>query len=278
VGSGAPSEETKPADGAVQRAWYARALRRLATVPGAVGGALFAALIAWVVPTYAPKLFSHVHQGPPIEATLLSNPALIDSFGDDGQAALIPAGRKLVGTPGQGCTNFHDWQHGLGGIDIQTTRFRLILRGNREGGVLVQAMRARVLSRGAPARGTPVACPPAGAAAVRAVEIDLDSRNPLGHYVTLAGNRPLSFSLKQNEREVFDVTAFTKRCFCRWRLDVVAIVGDHEETMTIGDGARPFQTTAPRGSQVYDWDYENRWHGPDANSPLKTGELRPLWQ
>lgn len=170
----------------------------------------------------------------------------------------------------------------LGGADVGTTRLRLVLRGNSSEEVLVERMRARVLERGEPAGGIPVRCPSAGAKNVRTVAIDLDSQDALGHYETLAGERPLAFSLAEGETEIFDFRVSTRRCHCVWVLDIGIVVGDEPQTLTIPEGGS-FETTAlpRRGAPMYAWDYASRWTvraGDGQIETVDTASLRPLWR
>jgi hypothetical protein len=220
----------------------------------------------------------------PVRVTLFTNPAEIETFSDDGLAALVPPETRLTGTPGPGCRGFQPWVESLGGADVGMTRLRLVLRGNSSEEVLVERMRARVLERRDPAGGIPLKCPSAGAKDVRTVSIDLDSRDALGHYETLAGKKPLAFSLAKGETEIFDLRVSTQRCHCVWVLDIGILVGDEPRTLTIPDAGEPFETTAVpgRGAPMYSWDYSSRWTVQISDAgPIETVEtasLRPLWR
>jgi hypothetical protein len=218
---------------------------------------------------------------PSLRVELYTNPAAIDTFADAGQEAVIPLGRKVVGTPGS-CLHFHAWSHKLGGVDLGATRIRLAVTGLSEGGVEIEQMRAHVLKpTKKPLGGTPLLCPSGGEAAVRAIRIDLDSPNPLAYYVTHSRRRPFAFTFKKGETEDLDVVATTKKCYCRWYLELRERVAGKSHPRTIKEDGQPFETSAARDTSSYAWDFKNSWNlvsGFGVSPPVPTSRLHPIWR
>jgi len=229
-----------------------------------------------------PRIIRHFERHPPLRVEVYSNPATIDTFADAGQEEVIPLGQKIAGSPGDFCSHFHAWAHELGGVDLGATRIRLGITGLAQDGVEIEQLRARVLQpKDLPLGGTPLLCPSGGEAAVRAITIDLDSPNPLGHYVGRTGQRPLAFTFKKGESEDLDVVATTKRCYCRWVLELQVRVAGKSHPMTIKDHGKAFETSARRGDATYAWDFKSRWNlvgDAGISPPVPTSKFRPLWR
>jgi hypothetical protein len=71
--------------------------------------------------------------------------------------------------------------------------------------------------------------------------------------------RNISFTIAPDETEVFDITAHTESCFCRWVLELVTTQDGEEEIVTVDDQGRPFETTA--------WGGAPRWEETPAHFP-----------
>jgi hypothetical protein len=204
----------------------------------------------------------------PLSFAIEDNPARISTFRDFGEDFIIPKGTTIIGGPGQGCERFHPWGVRLGGVPAQFTYLRLVIQGRESQAVLVAGMRARVVERRAPLAGTHLVCPSAGEAQIRSIEIDLDEASPEGQYKTPSGTRPFGFTIAKNETEVFDIQAFTKKCYCKWFLELDLIVNGSPRVQTIGNSGMPFETTAVAARQWYEWDYANTWNLTDSSGSI----------
>ena len=204
----------------------------------------------------------------PLSFTIEDNPARISTFNDFGEDLIIPKGNSIIGGPGQGCERFHPWGIGLEGVPARFTMLRLVVQGRESQAILIAGMRARVIERQPPLEGTHVVCPSAGEAQIRSIDIDLDKASPEGEYKTPSGTKPFGFTIKKNETEIFDIQAFTKRCYCKWFLELDLIVDGSPLVQTIGNGGRPFETTAVASSHWYEWDYMNTWYLTDNSHTL----------
>jgi hypothetical protein len=92
------------------------------------------------------------------------------------------------------------------------------------------------------------------------VQIDLDTAGT-GRYITSAPNSPFGFTVSKSDLEVFQITASTSRCDCRWVLQVEAIVAGQTQRFVVTDHGKPFETTAYNKASVrYEWNYSNGWY------------------
>jgi hypothetical protein len=217
-----------------------------------------------------------------IWASVEANPAKIVSFSDFGQALVVPRGSEIIGGPsGNGCLQFHPWVAKRGGVPAEDTYLRLVLQGKHSAAVLVSSLRARIVQRRAPLAGTPLVCPSAGAAEVRFVQLDLDKRPAVGVYAELTENmsvvrrKPVAFTLKENETEVFDIWASTKHCYCKWIMELDLVVNGRQVVKTVTNNGEPFQTTAWSGDRAYEWDYVSSWLLDGVPQPRNV-PLKPL--
>jgi hypothetical protein len=151
-------------------------------------------------------------------------------------------------------------------------------------------LRARVVARGPPVQGTGFQCPTAGDQEIRAVQINLDEPNPIGRVSKQGRQRPVSFTVSGDETEVFDITAVTRRCHCRWVVEMVTVQDGEERLVTVRDGDEPFATTPlpgdsvhpfGRGRPYYSWDWSTRrWiaypNGFDGESKTFAPSRAPL--
>ena len=257
--------------------------KKLKTVPGAALGAIGVAVVGLVVTYFGPRLLDRLTAEDRPKISVRANPASIDTFSDQAQFLIVPYGRRAVGGPkGPGCSGFRSWGASVGGIPAGATNFRLIVQG---GGaeVLISGMRAKVMSRKRPVPGTGFRCPGAGEAEIRAIRIDLDDPTPAGRVIRGGKKGPVSFTVAKDETEVFDISATTKTCYCRWLLELDTTQDGQAKVISVSDHGKPFETTVLPGNTgfdfgpgrlFYDWNWEEgEWwvdRGPGGIYPPKT--------
>ncbi len=214
----------------------------LKTVPGIAGAAIVTALVGALIAYFVPKWLDDAtgHNG--IKVSVETNPAEIDTFNDLGQAVIVPNGETIDGSPGAGCGGFADWSKRVGAVRAGRTDIRLIVQGVGDQ-IAITGFRADVTERREPLSGTGVRCPSAGAGPVRSVVIDLDEPDPTGE-VKGSEDGSLYFKVGPNETEVFDVTAWTTECYCKWRLELVTTQDGEQKVVTVTDDGADFETTA----------------------------------
>jgi len=54
----------------------------------------------------------------------------------------------------------------------------------------------------------------------------------------------VAFTVGPNETEVFDITAWTTHCYCKWLLELVTTQDGNQKVVTVTDGGDEFETTA----------------------------------
>jgi len=244
-------------------------LKKLKTLPGAVAAAVATAVIGAGVAYIAPKILDSITGENSIKIDVQTNPAKIDTFSDLSQAFIVPTGNKATGSPGPGCTGFTPWAVATGGIRAGRTDLRLVAQGGDDP-IFIGGIRARVLERDPPLKGTGYQCPSAGAVTIRDVVIDLDDPSPTGEVVAGNKTKSVSFTVGAGEQEVFDITAWTQHCDCKWVLDLETTQNGSQNTVTVTNDGAPFETTVwgpdpaaeflpePPGP-YYSWNYEDAW-------------------
>jgi hypothetical protein len=212
--------------------------------------------------------------GDPVEVTVIRDPADVPAFGPPIDLVL-PASASTDGSPGDGCSGFHEWATARGGVDADQTRLQVIVRGADEGEVVVNGMRVEVLERGEPLRGINVQCPTAGTLQERRVSIDLDDASPGALYRDTAG-RSFGFTVEEGEVESFLVTATTDRHLVRWRLSLDLVAGGARTEVPVLPEGQAFSTSATRGGAVWAWGYEvgGGWTA-EGYDPVPTGGQLP---
>lgn len=263
----------------------------LKTLPGALLAALGTALIGALVAYFAPGALDRLTGEDRLQVRLETNPATIDTFSELSQHALVPRGQRVSGDPGPGCGGFYSWISPFGGVPAGETNFRVIAQGGGDQ-TLISGIRARVIERNSPLSGTGFLCPSQAGLKVRAVALDLDEPTPTGQVVKYGTGevvekgkgRPVAFTVSEDETEVFDISATTEECYCRWILELVTTQDGNQEIISVpGDGS-PFETTAWPASQerpFYVWDpFQSGWSTSGASGgteyPADATELPEL--
>jgi hypothetical protein len=258
-----------------------RIKKTLKTVPGKLAAAILTAVVGAAVAYFAPGILDSLTGKDEPQISVQTDPAKIDTFDDLAQMVIVPYSKHAGGNPGSGCDGFASWAEGVGGVDASRTDFRVVVQGGSET-IYIGGIRARLLERSQALSGVGFRCPSAGAAEVRSVVIDLDQRgsNPAGVWVVGGSEKNISFTVAPGETEVFDVTAHTETCFCKWALELETTQGGEEKVITVEDHGHPFETTAWGGAPAweappplqlppfYDWNWsEEKWNAVRDGEP-----------
>jgi hypothetical protein len=227
-------------------------LRRLAKWAGGIAGtALISTLVANLVTRgteskpHDPKI--------PIAIRVIDNPKVIDIWSDDLLDMSVPtaAANDIPGDVAKNCdARLRDWAVGVGGADVEQTRFRVELQGLSDKAVLVSAASAHILSVAPAGARSTLECPSAGTANAVALSIDLDSRSPLARYEVQGNRRPFGFTVAKGETNIFEIEASTKRSeLVSWRLRLDLNVDGKSQSIDILDRGKPFVTTTLQGQK-----------------------------
>jgi hypothetical protein len=169
---------------------------------------------------------------------------------------------QVPAPPGGRCRDRKQWAESIGAVDADFTRVHITLEGRTSGAVVIDGIRAEVIVRRPPLRGTWLVCPVGGAqASPRRVAVNLDRSPPTVQFLQSGDEpaaTPLLFTLTQGQVETFYVQARTTKCDCSWKVIFELIERGRRRQMVIDDHGRPFRTTATAGSAPYLWE-AGRW-------------------
>ncbi len=166
---------------------------------------------------------------------------------------------------GQAATSpgkFNEWVRGQGGIDVDTSFIRLIVTGNRQAGIKITGMQAKVEKREPPLRGALFYAPPEGERENAQVGFDLDEAIPVARLVEPNKNlgdrgylgdeyfRNKSVDLALGEDQVFSVVAMTTGYYYAWYIEMEVKAGGRTEYIRVDlrrdekDPPFPFQISS----------------------------------
>jgi hypothetical protein len=222
-----------------------------------------------------------------ISASVEVNPektTMFSSANDRGHGLIVPREARIIGgPPGDGCAQFYPWVAERGGVSAEDTYLRLVLQGKGSNAVFLSSMRARIVERRAPLNGIPLWCGIGGAGVnIRFIYLDLDKSPPVGVHGEFSDTRgmlrrkPFGFTLRKNETEVFEIWAVTKKCYCRWVIELDLVVNGTRAVKTVTNNGRPFQTTAWSCCRTYVWT-GGAWYVDAGGEPQPRNKpLKPL--
>ncbi|MFC8359818.1 helix-turn-helix domain-containing protein [Streptomyces griseorubiginosus] len=157
------------------------------------------------------------------------------------------------------------WAATQGAIHGRQTMVRISVQGRSSTAVVLEDLRVRVASRGAPVEGTSYAMEQGcgGALTPREFSVDLDKDRPIarsrpgndGGNVIPAVRMP--YRVSSTDPEILLVTAETVTCDCTWYLELDWSSQGRTGTVRIDDHGKPFRTTSIKGLPRY-------WYGTDA--------------
>ncbi|MEU5042456.1 helix-turn-helix domain-containing protein [Streptomyces griseorubiginosus] len=157
------------------------------------------------------------------------------------------------------------WAATQGAIHGRQTMVRISVQGRSSTAVVLEDLRVRVASRGAPVQGNTYAMEQGcgGALTPREFSVDLDKDRPIarskpgndGENVIPAVKMP--YRVSSTDPEILLVTAETVTCDCNWYLELDWSSQGRTGTVRIDDHGKPFRTTSIKGLPRY-------WYGTDA--------------
>ncbi len=243
-------------------------------------GGVVTATIGAAVSIYVPKVLDPPPEERPIAINVVSNPATVPAWGNEVFSFVMPAEAHPTTPPPINCPSVVDWAHANGGVDQEATRVRLVVQGASDKGVLIEGMRARIISRSAtPAPGgISMTCGGSqGVVTPRQVVMDLDTKESSAEYATkVDGRLPLfGFTLQRGETEVFELTATTKGTV-EWVIEFALVVGGEPQQVEVTNHGRTFRTTgfsSPRGYRIE----AGTFHWVECTGTPPTCGTEPVW-
>ncbi|MEE6259290.1 hypothetical protein [Plantactinospora sonchi] len=234
-------------------------MRWLRTLPGIVFSIILAALVTWATTAALTRIDQKVEVARPVIVSVVTNPALVGAYAEDGISVVFPPGRAPIGKPGRGCRDFHDWALTNGSYDAGESKLQVVVQGNARYDVYLANLRAVVVGKAAPMSGIQAQCPYGSPVSPRRLAIDLDRPNPVAEYQSEEGG-PFAFSIKQGETETFLVRASTETASYEWVMDLDVVVNGESTTVRIDDQGKPFRTSVVEEvSEKWLWDWESEW-------------------
>lgn len=131
------------------------------------------------------------------------------------------------------------------------------MEGRTHKDVAVVGMRAKVLSRGEPLRGTHISCPSAGDVSAIGIAFDLEEREPVARILQDDGSAgdpyfgSSAVTFTKGEVVPFQIVGVTGRSHVEWIIEADLLIDDERETVRIDDQGEPFRTTAGRPLEGY---------------------------
>ncbi|MGM1064097.1 hypothetical protein [Saccharothrix sp. Mg75] len=165
---------------------------------------------------------------------------------------------REIGKPPDGldsCDGRHKWARGKGGVDVNATVGRISVYAAPGRSVELKAVQPKPTAESRdPAPGAIATCPGRGGGP-RVLGINLDTKKTgWGSDFDEASEETfVSLPVPAGETLVFDFAAFTQSRHWSYRIDLVLSVDGEEEVVSVDDGGKPFQTTAPTGGRSYQW-------------------------
>ncbi|NEA98006.1 helix-turn-helix transcriptional regulator [Streptomyces sp. SID13726] len=157
-----------------------------------------------------------------------------------------------------------NWAGPLGAIHGRETMVQISVQGKNSTAVVLEDLRVRVVSRGAPAKGNAYAMEQGcgGALTPRYFSVNLDKDRPIAH--PESGNDgenvlpavKMPYRVSSEDPEILLVTAQTQTCDCSWYLELDWSSQGRTGTVRVDDGGKPFRTTSIKGLPRY-------WYGTD---------------
>jgi hypothetical protein len=163
---------------------------------------------------------------------------------------------------------FNDWMHRRGAVDVNASFMKLIVTGQREAGVVITNMRAKIDECTSPLTQTLLYGPPEGERENVQIAFNLDEDISIAREVNSKKNfgdpdylgqsyfKDHTIPLSLGEDQVFSIVATTSSRYCKWYIDMEIFVAGHNEHVRIGYRAdrsndqKPLQVTALTNFQV----------------------------
>ncbi|MER5949391.1 helix-turn-helix transcriptional regulator [Streptomyces sp. NPDC001904] len=168
------------------------------------------------------------------------------------QHFLVDSEPAQVGPPA-GEQDATRWAAAYGAVSSGEQEVALTVQGSGAQTVVLEALRVRVVSKGAPLAWNDysmgVGC--GGGVDTKSFDVDLDNGSPA---VTVkGGQRDFPYKVSESDPEVFYVVAHTKAHDVRWELTLEYSSGGRHGTVRVDSGGTPFRTSADVGRPGFDY-------------------------
>ncbi|MCH0566380.1 MULTISPECIES: hypothetical protein [unclassified Streptomyces] len=231
-------------------------MKRFGIGLGFLASTTLGAVIGMTVDFFGPRTIEKVIAPQPVSFSAARDE------GDEGWVLALPKSANMENLPGResGCSGVYDWAKKQDAADVRQSILMLAAQGQRGREIAITNMRAKIIRKYTPPKGTEITCPTSGGETVIGIGLELDSPNPVAHSVDESGNFGDKYfssnyvTLAEHEISTFRVTARAQKYAYEWELEVEVLEDGKRGTVTLRDGDRPFRT-AP-ASETYEAYYE----------------------
>ncbi len=137
-----------------------------------------------------------------------------------------------------------------------------MVKGRRDGGIVLQGLRAIIRDRGEPFAASLIVCESAGEQEAIAVGFDLEAPAPEAREVKADGTLGSPYfsthdvTLDQGEALGFRVVAFAKQSHIEWGLQLSILVDGQSESVDVGKQTYTTTAPVPEYSSSWRWAWE----------------------
>jgi hypothetical protein len=233
-----------------------------------LAGALLGSVVTWAVGHFLPGAWRRLTGKPDLQVFVEDDLAVIWAGAPPwvGASYLVP-NFPIEGSPPASCPDWHRWALGLGGVAGDSTHVEVTLMPGADLTVVVDAVRARVVSSRAQPRWTNLVCAVGGADITpRHMAVDLEAQpHPTSRGVGFEGEpfEWLSFSLAKGEVEKVHIIGSVRSRDIEWTAEILAIVNGKRRVFPINKNGKPFRTCSTRDLPSHMWvQAQSAWHPP----------------
>jgi hypothetical protein len=234
----------------------------LVTVLGAIAAALIPVLASGGGGSSSPTT---VTSAVPLDKALAVTVEPNNSIYSDGWQVVMASPLPTTAQPSSSatCTDVRDWLISHGAVDVSPSNLKITIEGRSSATVVINDVRARVLSRDDVPEATLVTCPSAGANEAigfgfRLSEVTPIAREIASNFPTVLGKSffaTRNVTVADGEALRFDVQAQADAGTYSWVIDIDAVVNGQRSVLTIDDDGHPFRTSSPPSAPAQTWDW-----------------------
>ena len=149
-----------------------------------------------------------------------------------------------------GTSGYINWFRSRGGVDPDSSNVQLVVEGNASKPVRIINI-SLIKDCQAPLSGSLFLNPPAGSASSILIDFNLDSPASIAQTASGQDYFPrYTISLRPGEVQVIQISSVTARYYCRYSIQLDALVGAHTVIETVTNDGKPFQVSATYNSNA----------------------------
>ncbi len=154
--------------------------------------------------------------------------------------------QALMGEATDFVDEFNDWIRKRGGIDVDVSFMKLVVLGQRQGGVTITGMRAVFEEESPPLRGALFYAPPESERQNSSIGFNLDEQEPVARLVDPNKNfgdsgylgppyfRGHNITIDDGQSHVFSIAAITADRYYAWYIEMELVADGRTQSVRIG--------------------------------------------